>query len=34
MKDEWRSASTMCGVQSVMTSGELMMLKWSVGNLD
>ena len=33
MKAGWRSASIVCGAQSVMISGELLMLLWLVDNL-
>ena len=34
MKAEWRSVLTVCGAQSVMISGELLMLLQPVGNQD
>jgi hypothetical protein len=34
VKDVWRSVSMVSGEQSVMISGELLMLKWHVLNLD
>ena len=33
-QDEWRSAITMCGGQSVMIDGMSMMLEWPADNLD
>ena len=32
MKDELKSVTTMLGVQSVMTSGALLMLMWHADN--
>ena len=34
MKAESRSVLTVCGAQSVMISGELLMLQWPVDSLD
>ena len=31
-KEEWNSVLMECGAQSVMTSGEWMMLEWCAGN--